>query len=657
MRKIFFIVLLLITNNAFAGRPVIDSLSKKVKDISIQKQSFGRDIALINALWELGYYAIYFREKNDKLLLDSLQRLTNRTQWQAGKGIFLINQSFYDSYARNDFSSGLTNALKAKEILRNTNNARALAYANLRISSIMLWNLGNEKKDKFSIAGIQAAKEMIALGKKIHDFDIQCQGYIYVANHYNFSKDSQNALQNLEKADEIISKYKVGYLTENLFYGTYGVFFSYTNQFEKALEYWEKCLKIATPQNDFYTLSSMNRLKADYYYQYAKKKDFDTALKLAQESYKYANQFGVLKFITNAERELYMINRLKGNNAVALVYLERFWKNNDSLSREKIQKVYADYDLATKESQIHKLENLQLIKEAQSKAHELEYLKTLRAKNDSLIFQKNEKVASEYKLILRESEVKKLENEKLQTEASQQKTILNLLIISLLLGIGLVLYFFKNNQKLKAKNREIEGALLKGQTLERKRVAQELHDNLSAKISGIRWRLEAIQPNFSVEKHKQIYESSVNALSEVYTDVRLISHNLLPAELETKGLVAATKNLVQELNSLEKTKFCFDSNLNTERLPNKIEYELFSIILELSNNILKHSEATKAMIGLMKEDNLLKLLVKDNGVGIDNKHSKKGMGLSNIQSRVAALNGNLSLITDAGVVVNIDILI
>ncbi len=332
MRKIFFILLLLITNNAFAGRPVIDSLSKNVKYFSAQKPSFGRDTSLINALWELGYYATYFREKNAKLLLDSLQRLTNRTQWQTGKGKFLINKSFYDSYVRNNFSSGLSDALKAKDILRKTNSYKALAYANLRISSIMLWNLSNEKNDKFSLAGIHAAKEMIVLGEKTHDTDIKCQGYIYAANHYNFNKDSLNAKQNLKKAEEIIKKHKVGYLAENSFYGTYGVLFSYTNQFEKALDYWDKCLKIAMPQNDYYTLSSMNRLKADYYYQYAKKKDVDTALKLALEAYKYANEYGVLRFIANSERELYIINRLKGNNTLALTYLVLLWHSGKPIN-------------------------------------------------------------------------------------------------------------------------------------------------------------------------------------------------------------------------------------------------------------------------------------------------------------------------------------
>jgi two-component system, NarL family, sensor kinase len=217
------------------------------------------------------------------------------------------------------------------------------------------------------------------------------------------------------------------------------------------------------------------------------------------------------------------------------------------------------------------------------------------------------------------------------------------------LGCGLVFYFFKNNQQLKTKNREIEEALLKGQTIERKRVAQELHDNLSAKISGIRWRLEAIEPDFKIEKHKKIYESSVNALAEVYTDVRLIAHNLLPAELETKGLSVALQSLTKELNGLNKTEFSLNIPSTIGRFQNKIEYELFSIVLELSNNILKHSQAKNALISLETEKNILKLLVSDNGIGIDEDSIKRGMGMSNLKSRVASLNGKMTIENREGV--------
>ncbi len=650
------VILLLISNVIFANRPVLDSLERNAQIIFHQKPSFGRDTLLISALWELTYYSTYFREKNSKLLLDSLENLSNRTNWRVGKGMFLIDKSFFETHFLNDYSAGLSNALKAKELLKNTKNYKAIAYSNLRISSIMLWNLGNEKNDKFSIEGIKVAKEMIVLGEKTNNNDIKCMGLVYVANHYNYNKGAKNAYENLKKAEEILQKDKVSYLTQNVFYGTCGVYLSYTNNFEKALEYWDKCLKIAAVQNDYYTLSSINRLKADYFYQYAKKKDFDLALSFALESYKYANQYGVLSLISNAEKELYMVNRAKGNNTAALSFFERYWVHNDSLNREKIQKIYADYDLATKESKIHKLENTQLLKDKLNKEIQITFLTTLKAKNDSLITQKNEKLAADFELISKENQIKTLENQRLQTEANRQIMVRNLLIISLLAGIGFLFYFFKNNQILKAKNREIEIALLKGQTIERKRLAQELHDNLSAKISGIKWRLEAIEPKFDVEKHQKIYDSSVNALAEVYTDVRLIAHNLLPDELETKGLKVAIEKLVLELNSLEKTQFSNEITDELGRFNNKVEYEIYSIILELSNNILKHSEAKNANIYLKKEENGLVLKVSDNGIGFDELTNKKGMGMANLKSRVELLHGKIQFLSNNGLTVKVTLI-
>jgi two-component system, NarL family, sensor kinase len=208
---------------------------------------------------------------------------------------------------------------------------------------------------------------------------------------------------------------------------------------------------------------------------------------------------------------------------------------------------------------------------------------------------------------------------------------------------------------IKKKNQEIEQALFKGQTIERKRVAEELHDNLSAKISGIRWRLEAIEPDFKIEKHRQIYQSSVNALAEVYTDVRLIAHNLLPAELETKGLGFALENLVKELNSLEKVEFTLQIPDDLGRFKNKIEYEIFSIILELSNNVLKHSQAKNATISLEKTHQKLTLLVADNGVGLGENITKTGMGMDNLKSRAMALSGTLKIKNEQGVSVTLEV--
>jgi signal transduction histidine kinase len=251
--------------------------------------------------------------------------------------------------------------------------------------------------------------------------------------------------------------------------------------------------------------------------------------------------------------------------------------------------------------------------------------------------------------------IKTLENEKLQTEANRQKWLSYFLIFSLLGGIGFIIYVSKNNQKLKIKNQEIEEALIKGQTLERKRVALELHDNLSAKISGIRWRLEAVSPNFTTKKEQEVYEKSILTLAEVYTDVRLIAHNLLPDELETKGLQVALKKLVDELNSLGKTQFILEVSSEVERYSKKIEYEVYSLILELSSNVLKHSKASNALIKLNRVASFFLLQVEDNGIGLVENNDSKGMGIDNLKSRVETLKGKIQFESNQGLSVNISI--
>lgn len=606
MRKIIFILLLFLTNLAFANQhPVLDNLAKEAKRISAQPPSFGRDTLLIFALWELTFYANYFKEKNTKFLLDSLERFSNRTNWQTGKGLYLFNKTNYIlNFERGQSAKALENAFKTLEVLKGTSNLKALAYAHLKVSSIMLWfpTQPNDAKDKFLLEGLNHAKTMVELGKKIGDKSIICHSLAYEANHYLGMNRQKEALLALNEAEKYLQGQQLTYFAENLVYGTMAGLYSNLGNEPKTIEYIDKCLASGRAQNDNYCLSSMLQFKGELFAFYAKEKNVKKGIPFLEESYIYAKKLDDISVLSRIESLLYGAYKSVGNRPKALQYLELHKAHDDSLSRVKVQKTYADYELLQKETQI-----------------------------------------------------KTLENEKLQTEARRQILIRNTLIISILLGIGLVIYFFKNNQKLKNKNREIEQALYKGQTIERKRVATELHDNLSAKISGVKWRLEAIQPDFKIEKQRQIYESSVNALSEIYTDVRLISHNLLPIELETKGLAVAVENLVKELNSLEKTKFSLEISENMGRFDNKIEYELFSIILELSNNILKHSGATDALISLQKTDNQLQLLVKDNGKGFDTNKNNSGIGLKNLYSRIEALHGFLKIENTAGVQVKIEI--
>lgn len=201
------------------------------------------------------------------------------------------------------------------------------------------------------------------------------------------------------------------------------------------------------------------------------------------------------------------------------------------------------------------------------------------------------------------------------------------------------------NEELIRKNREIQEAFYNGQSLERKRVASELHDNIGSTLSGLKWQLEALDgDNFNLQE-RRVYESVLLKMEEAYSEVRLISHNLLPAELETKGLSAALQKLIEDLNRSDRIQFRYETNYQSGTFDKKGEMELYSICLELVNNILKHAQATEAVIRLEQTMKATVLTITDNGVGLteDLIHESKGMGLKNLQNRTRSLNGRLEV--------------
>ncbi|GAB3891508.1 hypothetical protein GCM10028825_29910 [Spirosoma agri] len=193
------------------------------------------------------------------------------------------------------------------------------------------------------------------------------------------------------------------------------------------------------------------------------------------------------------------------------------------------------------------------------------------------------------------------------------------------------------NDQLRAKNREIEDALLRGQTLERKRMAADLHDSLGGLLAAIKVSLSALNPTQLPEREQQIYRNLLGMTKEAFAEVRYLSHNLQPDELEKQGLSEALARLVNKLNASQQVAFQLD-NEQLPRLDKAIEFNLYSICIELCSNILRHSEATEADIIFRRFPTELNMIVKDNGCGMDPADAT-GMGLRNIQARMDAIRG------------------
>ena len=180
--------------------------------------------------------------------------------------------------------------------------------------------------------------------------------------------------------------------------------------------------------------------------------------------------------------------------------------------------------------------------------------------------------------------------------------------------------------------------MLQGQTTERRRVAIDLHDNLGSTLSSIGWSMDAIDKSKMTKSEQKIYQNLKEMILTAYNEVRLLSHNLLPEELEKQGLVSALQAFVRKLNKNTKTHFELQIPANFNRLDKRTEFELYTITLELVNNILKHSHATHASIVFELENQNLKLSIADNGRGLF-ENSSDGKGLKNVQARVESLRG------------------
>jgi signal transduction histidine kinase len=321
-----------------------------------------------------------------------------------------------------------------------------------------------------------------------------------------------------------------------------------------------------------------------------------------------------------------------------LKYHEKYMTLKDSLSTEstqsRIRSLQFEYDNTLKESQLQK-QNIELLEEKTQKqqisqTRNLFLLGGILALalagilfwNNRKLNLKNRQIESQKTQIMLAQEQLENANQNLEYRVMQRTQELALA-----------------NNEIIHKNEEIKTALFTGQSIERKRVASELHDNVSSLLSAVNMSMQAISGKTLTETDQKIYQNVREMIKSAYSEVRNISHNIMPAGLEKDGLLSTIEQLLEKINLNKQLSFSLESKGMEKRLPVQIELNVYSIVLELINNIIKHSEATTATISMMNQDDIFSLQVKDNGIGI---HGNSGNGMGNIKSRIEALNGSFT---------------
>lgn len=242
----------------------------------------------------------------------------------------------------------------------------------------------------------------------------------------------------------------------------------------------------------------------------------------------------------------------------------------------------------------------------------------------------------------------------------RQKNLLNYLLGgALLAGILIAYLLFQNyrsstERRLQAerlaaleKQREAEQlrSMIAGEEQERKRIAQELHDGLGTLLATVKLQFNAVQNERPDVDEVKSYQKADKLLDEACTEVRKISYNLMPAILQQYGLEYALQDLCEGINR--------SGHLEVSFIPYGLDYpfedqmaiSVYRMVQELVKNTLRHAEATSLIVQLSVEDQMLNIVVEDDGQGFDTaeKLQNPGIGLQSIQSRLALLHGKMEI--------------
>jgi signal transduction histidine kinase len=228
---------------------------------------------------------------------------------------------------------------------------------------------------------------------------------------------------------------------------------------------------------------------------------------------------------------------------------------------------------------------------------------------------------------------------------------LTVLSIGLLVRL-LYVYRLRQLEKISAAKTVYAQQLIESQEYERRRIAVELHDSIGQSLIVIRNR--ALMSLSTPDKHLKMVaqmEEISKSVAESIEEVRYISHNLHPHQLEYLGLTTALEAMIEAAAGSSGIEFAAEIDGVDDLLPKEAEINLYRIIQEGLNNILKHSGAARAVVSLKKTDGFLKLRIEDDGRGFYREKSSppsRGLGLTGIAERAKMLGAEQKIISVPG---------
>ena len=645
MRKIVFITLMFCCYNNFitAQTPVIDSLRKE-----LVKQK--ADSIKVHDRIRISWYLIQIPDSAFAwLYIHEADSIADKTKNPVLKGIVYEQMGYL--YNRQFSKKAVTFYLQAESILKHFPHSpaakKSMASLGLNIG-IEHMNVNDEEGALvYYFEGIKRYEAMDSMNKNLPIL----YGNI-INSYYNLGKYA-TALTYCDKA-YIKSMAWGNDLAKMSACINYGRVLMKLKQPQKASFFFEKGKAIADSVNDHYFQSNYYQVLGNFKFDEDK---FDEALAL------FSKGLPLIK-LTNAPYD------------IASCYI---WMGacNTGVKNFNAGRKYLDtaYTITKQHDYAYQLKNIylnryHLEKKEGNFATAIVYLDSFNVLRDSIQHvadgDRIEFLDAKYQAEKKEAQIGQLQSEKeIQQLNIQRKSTLNYILLAgaITLLTILLLYYRTYQQKQKLQQQRIAeletqqqlsatASVLKGEEQERSRLAKDLHDGLGGMLSGIKYSLNTMKGNLVMTSdNAQAFERSMDMLDSSIKEMRRVAHNLMPEALVKFGLDVALKDFCNDINQSGALKVVYQSiGLAGETIDQTTAVTIYRIIQELINNAIKHAVATQAIVQVSKTNGTLSITVEDDGKGFDSAILKgtKGIGWTNIQSRVEFMKGRLDVQSSKG---------
>lgn len=463
---------------------------------------------------------------------------------------------------------------------------------------------------KNNIKAVEYSQKALTIAEKTRSDPNILSANINLSIAYTNEKDTVKAIHVLSNSLPIANKIK-DYKILNYLHNNLGVIYMHQKKISEAAYHLNKALESSYKNGNPYDISSTYFSLGVFY---ERQKKWAQSEQFCKKALQIADSLQLHNLLAKTYNLLSDIEEERGNYKKAYEYYIFFTNYNDSVNSK---------------------DQLELTQEMEAK-----YQSTAK-----------DKALSQKQLLIERSDA-----------AIHNKNNLILFSISgivIMVLLTLLIYFYNRGkrrlaaQQIKAleKGRELKvlQAMMDGEERERSRIASHLHDGIGGMVSAIKMHLGVSKLENEAVGKSEAYRQALHLLEDTAKEVRKTAHNLMPEVLHKYGLEEAIRLHCQSTSN-KILEVYFQSYNLTAKLGSKAELLIYRIVQELVNNAVKHAECTELLIDLSQDEKNILISAEDNGKGFTPfaQNSKTGMGLSNIQSKAAALEGKSEVTSEPG---------